>query len=257
MEERYLTTREGHRLRYLTGGSGPPVLMVHPLQMIASANTWERHFPAVGAARTYYALDTLGWGLSDLLDDYSFDVWIELLRGFCDELQLQTVDLIGMSLGSWIAQLFAWRYPERVRRVAAIASPGLNPSLPGYATVVNGVAPTRETLVAQGHAPADVERILLMLDRPDKWANWTRLFAYLHDLQVREEWTLKTRLPQMQMPILFSNWDTNFAIPPRYTFEMFNLAPNARLEITTGGGDDLVAPSLRFLQAEKLADGVR
>lgn len=257
MDDRYLTTAAGHRIRYLTGGSGPPVLIIHPLQAAASADTWIKHFDAVGQVRTYYALDTLGWGFSDLLEDYTFDIWIEAIREFCDGLGLQQVDMIAWSLGSWISQLFAWRYPERVRRIAAMASPGLNSALSGNVAAANTALPTPERLAAQGLGPAEVERVVAMMDRPGKLENWKRLFAYVNDLSVRDEWTLRTRLPQMQTPILFSNWDTNSAIPPRYTIEANNLAPNGRLEITSGQVHDLMAPSLRFLQAETLEAGVK
>lgn len=252
MGDRYLVTPQGHRIRYVTGGSGPPVILVHPLQMIASADSWSKHFDALGEMRTYYALDTLGWGFSDLLDEYSFDTWIEALRAFCDQLGLDKVDIIAMSLGGWISQLFAWRYPERVRSLVAVASPGVNPALPSYAHAHNAALPTRESLSAQGFDAARSERVLAMMDRPGKWENWTKLFQYLNEPEVRDEWSMRTRLPQMQTPILFANWDTNSAIPPRYTFEMFSLAPNGRLEITINKPVDLMMPAaLRFLKLEE------
>lgn len=257
MEDRYLTTPQG-RIRYVSGGSGPPVILVHPLQMSASADNWAKHFEAIGQARTFYALDTLGWGFSDLLEEYSFDTWIEAMRSFCDGLGLKLVDVIGQSLGAWISQLFTWRYPDMVRRVVAIASPGVNAALPSYARGVNAALPTREMLARQGCSEPEISRILAMMDRPGKWENWNRLFDYLHDLEVREEWTLRTRLPQMKTPILYFNFDTNVAIPPKYTFEMFNLAPNSRLEISTGSFGDLTMDSaLRYLQLDEPLSGAK
>lgn len=257
MDDRYLTTADGHKLRYVTGGSGPPVLILHQLQVAASADNWSKHFETIGQVRTYYALDTLGWGFSDLLEEYSFDTWIEAIRELCDQLGLEQVDILGMSLGSWIGQLFAWRYPERVRRVAAIASPGVNPAMPGYAAAANATLPTRERLLQQGFSAEEADRGLAMMDRPGKLENWKKLFTYINDLDVREEWTLRTRLPEMQTPILFSNWDTNTAILPRYTFEMFSIAPNSRIAMTTGHPDDLVAPSLAFLQLDSFVNGAK
>ena len=61
LEERF-TTHEGRPLRYLTGGSGPPMLLCHGF--IGSAENFDDWFPELLQRRTVVVPDLPGFGKS-------------------------------------------------------------------------------------------------------------------------------------------------------------------------------------------------
>lgn len=96
--------------------AGPPALLLHG--MGRSAATWDGFAAALaGAGRRAIAIDARGHGGSSRAEEYSFAAMVDDLLGFLDEHGLGRVDLIGHSMGGGVAQLFAGRHPDRVRRL--------------------------------------------------------------------------------------------------------------------------------------------
>ncbi|HEX6820026.1 MAG TPA: alpha/beta fold hydrolase, partial [Ktedonobacterales bacterium] len=70
-------------MRYLTGGSGEPVILLHGLADTADA--WGRVLPAIAARYHIFAPDLLGCGGSDKpAIDYSLWAQATYLRHFMD-----------------------------------------------------------------------------------------------------------------------------------------------------------------------------
>jgi 3-oxoadipate enol-lactonase len=90
-----------------------------------------------------------------------------------DQLQAETFDLIGWSMGSWIAMVVAKMAPERVRRVVLIDAVGLpdeSAKVPVYAGLdrLSAVFPSRDVFMSLARS--------LPHYRP--WEPWERLFDY-------------------------------------------------------------------------------
>ena len=115
----------GHRVVYRTAGEGPVVLLVHGL--LDSSLTWRKLAPVLAVGHTVIAPDLLGHGESDgpREVDYSLGGHAGMLRDLLDALGHDRVTVVGHSLGGGIAMSFAYHYPERVSRLALIASGGL------------------------------------------------------------------------------------------------------------------------------------
>ncbi|HVR37880.1 MAG TPA: alpha/beta hydrolase [Thermoanaerobaculia bacterium] len=114
-----------HNIRVLVGGEGPPLVLV---QGIASkANDWVLILPQLAREHRVYAIDLLGYGGSDKPKDadYSIALQTDIVRGAMDALHLGNADVMGLSMGGWISLKLASEYPERVRRLVVISSPGL------------------------------------------------------------------------------------------------------------------------------------
>jgi len=86
---------------------------------------------------------------------YTLHDMAEDVRGLLDFLQLQSVHIVGASMGGMITQLFAARYPERVRSVGIIFSSTNQPFLPPPSPAAikplmsgPGKGATREQIVA-------------------------------------------------------------------------------------------------------------
>lgn len=112
----------GVRTVVLSIGSGPALVFLHGTGTFTGfeiARTWAAnrrviipYHPGFGESGDAEALDTI--------DDYVLH-YMDLF----DRLGLRNFDLVGFSLGGWIAAEFAVRQPERLRRLVLVAPAGL------------------------------------------------------------------------------------------------------------------------------------
>ena len=73
-----------------------------------------------------YAIDLLGCGRTDRPDiAYTIGEQVELIQGFLTAVHVEKADVIGWSMGGWIATEFALQHPQRVNRLVAMDSAGL------------------------------------------------------------------------------------------------------------------------------------
>jgi pimeloyl-ACP methyl ester carboxylesterase len=108
------------RLRYLTGGAGPPLVIVHTVRTQAEHF---RHLIALVQERyTVYALDLPGMGYSQIVPGASYEepAMRAAVKRLITQLDLRDVTLLGESMGAVLALTTAADLPERVRRVLAI-----------------------------------------------------------------------------------------------------------------------------------------
>lgn len=121
----------------------PPVLLI--MGAMASGTWWPEEFCQRLAARgrhvlrydhrdtgasTHYPPGAAGYGVEDLADD---------AMAVLDTHGIGRAHLVGMSLGGYLAQLLALKYPRRVQSLTLIASERLalaDPSMPGMAPAV-------------------------------------------------------------------------------------------------------------------------
>lgn len=119
----------GHRMRYLTSGQGEPVVLLHGLA--DNAEAWGRILPALASQYRVFAPDLLGCGVSDKpAIDYSLSAQATYLQHFMDAVGVERAIIVGHSLGGALALHLYMRYPERVARLALIASGGMGRELP-------------------------------------------------------------------------------------------------------------------------------
>lgn len=143
----------GYRMRYLAAGSGEPILMLHGLA--DSGDTWSRVLPELARRHRVYAPDMLGCGNSEK-PRVSYSPWAlaTYLRHFLDAVGADTAGVVGHSLGAGIALHLYIQYPERVRRLALLASGGMGRDLPlnlrlctlaGSSSVIGALLASRHT----------------------------------------------------------------------------------------------------------------
>src|SRR5437899_6331660 len=97
IEERWATV-DGHRVRYLFGGSGPPLLLIHGL--MGFSFSWSENLPALAKHFTVYAPDLLNVGYSDRCDlDPGLQATATQVLHFMNAVGLSAADLTGTSYG--------------------------------------------------------------------------------------------------------------------------------------------------------------
>lgn len=111
----------GVEFYYELAGRGPAVVLVHA--GIADSRMWDGQFEALAAAHTVLRYDLRGFGRTPPAPgpfDHADD-----LRALLDGLGLTRVALVGCSLGSRTALIFALSHPARVERLV-LSSPAIS-----------------------------------------------------------------------------------------------------------------------------------
>ena len=108
------------RLRYLTGGTGAPLVMLHTVR--TQAEHFRHLIPLVQQRYTVYALDLPGMGYSQIVPGASYQepAMRAAVKRLITELGLRDVTLLGESMGAVLALTTAADLPGRVRRVVAV-----------------------------------------------------------------------------------------------------------------------------------------
>lgn len=126
MHERFLDTA-GRRLRYLTGGTGPPLVLMHGF--LGSAENFETWFDELCTRRTLVVPDLPGCGASSpLAGRHTSETIAAAVEPLIDHLGLGHFDLGGLCLGSPVACAMARRRPGQVGRLL-LHTPLLAPEL--------------------------------------------------------------------------------------------------------------------------------
>jgi pimeloyl-ACP methyl ester carboxylesterase len=103
-------------------GDGVPLVLLHGLG--SSSKSWADQYDGLAAGRRLIAWDCPGYGGSDDLADPTPSVadFEAALTHLLDALSLETVDLLGHSMGGAQAGRFAALWPHRVRRLLLSAT---------------------------------------------------------------------------------------------------------------------------------------
>jgi pimeloyl-ACP methyl ester carboxylesterase len=131
--------RDQGRLRYLTGGTGAPLVLLHTVRTQAEHF---RHLIALVQQRyTVYALDLPGMGYSQIVPGASYEepAMRAAVKSLITRLDLRDVTLLGESMGAVLALTTAADLPERVMRssflarfiITGVLAPGIGPILAG------------------------------------------------------------------------------------------------------------------------------
>jgi pimeloyl-ACP methyl ester carboxylesterase len=105
----------------------PALVLIHGYA--ASVEHWRHTFNGLKGRYRIYALDLLGFGLSDKPDsdkvDYSADLWVKQVYDFLKYKKEEKAVICGHSLGGMVALRFCQLHPEMVAGLILIDTAGL------------------------------------------------------------------------------------------------------------------------------------
>jgi len=161
-----------HRITTGEPGQGPPVVLLHGLG--EEASTWA-DLTARLPGRHTIALDLRGHGASPQPGTYTFDLMVaDVLRALAGTSTVDiVVDIVGHSMGGYVASLLAGRHPELVRRLVledAPVPPESGPSVPDPNPPARPDTPTRFDWAAVGPV-----RSAARAPNPQWWVDIRRL----------------------------------------------------------------------------------
>lgn len=230
-------TAAGTELEVFAGGQGAPVLFLHG----ASGVTAEDPFLALLAQhRRVIAPSHPGFGKSTLPDwmdsvDDIAHIHLELL----DKLKIGKIDVIGCSVGGWIANEIASKVPERIQRLVLIGPVGVKVGPVDRLDIPDMFAMAPDKLAGlifhdpqkfrPNVAAMSEEQVAVMARNRETLAliTWE---PYMHNPK------LKHRLHRVTAPALFVRGEGDGLISPEYLQKYAALLPNARLETIAAAG---------------------
>lgn len=151
-------TLQGVKLHYLDEGEGPALFFLH--EFGGDARTWAQQVTAfsqqANTPRRCIVLSARGYLPSDVPADpaaYSWENNRDDAIGLMDHLGLQQVDLIGLSMGAYIALMITLHVPDRIRSTVC-ASVGAGAHPPFRAAFIDDALASAEYIRATGVMPA-------------------------------------------------------------------------------------------------------
>ena len=223
-----------YRIHYLSGGDGPTLLLLHGHP--SRALEWGPLLRDLMRQHRVIALDFLGYGESDAPEiDYSIKTQTDVVVGLLDHLGVQQTDVLGFSMGGWVALNLVAEHPARVRRLVLVDSGGL--TFPTTLTADSFVPQTltqfreMERLHSDRQLPGFVARDLLRSSQNRSWV-YRRMGTSL--LSFRD--ALDGRLGSVKIPVLVIWGKEDRLIPYEVALRFQRELPQAQLVSLEGCG---------------------
>jgi pimeloyl-ACP methyl ester carboxylesterase len=229
------------------GASGgvPLVLFQH---FRGNLDNWDPALiDALASARRVITFDNAGVAGSAGTTPNTVEQMAHDAIAFITAMDLGQVDLLGFSIGSFVAQQIALTRPAIVRRlVLASAAPQGAPGMHGWAPEVIGGIGTPET------SPEEYLGVFFTESSSSRQVGQQalqRMYARTEDRDTATTWAtreaqydavctwgipnhaLLQRLSCLQMPVFVANGDSDPMIQPHYSYLLAGLIPQARVKI--------------------------
>jgi pimeloyl-ACP methyl ester carboxylesterase len=229
-----------------TGGTGTPILLLQHFR--GNLDNWDPPLiDALSDERRVVTFDNVGIGATTGITPRTIAEMALGALTFIDALGLDRVDLLGFSIGSFVAQEVALNRPSVVKRVVlASAAPQGAPGMHGWADeVISAVGQPEpspdgylnvfftQSEASRAAGAATLGRIFGPKENPDTPTTWeTRQPQY----DAVCSWgvpnhSLLQRLTAIQTPVLIAGGDKDPMILPRYSYLLAGLIPNAVVKI--------------------------
>ena len=202
----------------------------------------------LAAKRRVIPFDNVGVGGTTGTTPNTIEAMAHGAIAFLEALELQRVDLLGFSLGSFVAQEIALIRPNLLRRVVlASSAPQGAAGMHGWAPEVIGAVGTPET-TPQGYisvffAPTDTSREAGQQaagrifgartadrDEPTTWQTRQAQYDAVCAWGI-PNYSLLERVAAIELPVFVANGDSDPMILPRYSHLLAGLLPDARVAI--------------------------
>jgi len=235
--KREVISLAGVAVELFEDGDGAPLLFLHSGQ---GFNPDQPYVGLLAKRRRVIAPSHPGFGKSELPDwldtcDDIAHIYLELM----DRLGLAKVDLVGASIGGWIAAEIASKAPERLRKLVLVAPVGVKTGSVDKLDIPDIFAMPQEKvneLLFHDPAKAAVDFSKMSDEQLMIVARNRETLALL----VWEPWMhnpkLKHRLHRLTMPTLFLRGESDGLVTADYMDRYVKLVPRARLETIAKAG---------------------
>ena len=242
-----ITAHNGIEYAYRDLGEGdvPLVLLQH---FRGNLDNWDPALvDALASSRRVVAFDNAGVGATTGTTPDTIEEMARDAIAFIAAMSLERVDLLGFSIGSFVAQEIALIRPDVVRRavlassapqgaagmhgwapevIGAVGQPETNPQ--GYLDVF--FAPSTTSREAGQQAAARIFGRSTERDEPTTWQTRQAQYDAVCAWGIPNH-SLLERVAAIDLPVFVASGDRDPMILPRYSHLLAGLLPNARLTI--------------------------
>ncbi|MET0563428.1 MAG: alpha/beta hydrolase [Gaiellaceae bacterium] len=202
---------------------------------------------ALAAERRVVAFDNVGVAATSGRTPSTIEAMAHDAIAFVDALGLERIDLLGFSIGSFVAQESGLIRPDLLRRlVLASAAPQGAPGMHGWApeviAAVGGREPNPQGYLDVFFAHTDTSRQAgqeaagrifgrtTNRDEPTSWQTRQAQYDAICAWGIPNH-ALLERVAGIQLPVFVANGDSDPMILPRYSQLLAGLLPDARLKL--------------------------
>jgi pimeloyl-ACP methyl ester carboxylesterase len=231
--------------RDLGAGDVPLVLLQH---FRGNLDNWDPALvDALAADRRVVTFDNVGVGGTTGRTPNTIEAMAHDAIAFLEAMEFQRVDLLGFSIGSFVAQEIALIRPDLLRRVVlassapqgaagmhgwapevigAVGAPETNPQ--GYLEVFFASSPTSRE--AGQRVAGRIFGRTTSQDEPTTWQTRQAQYDAVCAWGIPNH-ALLQRVAAIELPVFVANGDSDPMILPRYSHLLAGLLPDARLTI--------------------------
>lgn len=224
----------GMQIYYEVLGEGFPLLLIHGVGMSLEQWKLDDLLSRLAQKHQVIALDCRGHGRSDKPEHYSLEELATDVLDLMDALGLDQADLMGASMGSYIAQQVAILAPERIRKLILITpkSNGLTSSIERI------MAEHREEFMPLDEAAQQVFLNRFVFYRPEMQQQYADLLV--SELSLRQQqaahasmrgFDFRSELPQITAQTLVISGQHDGLNPPEEGRLCAELIPNAEFVV--------------------------
>jgi pimeloyl-ACP methyl ester carboxylesterase len=239
-------TVDGTEINYVDIGSGAaePVVFVHGLG--GQWQNWLENIPRVAQDRRVIALDLPGFGMSPMPPhEITISRYGRYVDALCEHLRLGRVDLVGNSMGGYIAAEVAIQFPQRVDRLILVSAAGITTANLAHRPVMT--AGRIATALVTWSAPLDRKlaarpgsrhlSLLLVARHPsllkadlayEAFFKGTGKPGFQDALRANLDYDFRDRLPDIRRPTLIVWGEQDSIIPVKDAHEFERLIPDSR-----------------------------
>jgi pimeloyl-ACP methyl ester carboxylesterase len=219
---------------------------------------WIPVLERLGEAYHCLALDLLGFGDSEVpIAHLSIQLLVESLASYLDALRLERVDLVGHSLGGWVAASYALRYPERVDRLILFSPLGVESAgasrrqswekrlvspFPIWVWVLRSLRPLAKLLGWK----EKIDKLLTQREQLLKCPLTCDLLLRRPEREIKAE-LLDNRLEFLKVPTLIVQGKQGESVQIAHSQTYAALIPEAQLRLIPGENDHL--PEMAYERA--------
>jgi pimeloyl-ACP methyl ester carboxylesterase len=232
--------------RDLGAGDAPLVLLQH---FRGNLDNWDPALvDALAADRRVVTFDNVGVGATTGRTPNTIEAMAHDAIAFLEAMEFQRVDLLGFSIGSFVAQEIALIRPDLLRRIVlASSAPQGAAGMHGWAPEVIGAVGAPETspegYISVFFAPTDTSREAGRQaagrifggrtsdrDEPTTWQTRQAQYDAVCTWGIPNHGLLQ-RVAAIELPVFVANGDSDPMILPRYSYLLAGLLPEARVKI--------------------------
>jgi pimeloyl-ACP methyl ester carboxylesterase len=242
-----ISAANGVEYVYRELGDGPiPLILLQHFR--GNLDNWDPALiDALASLRKVVAFDNVGVGGTSGSADSSIGQMAHGATAYIEAMGFEQVDLLGFSIGSFVAQELVLTRPDVVRRVIlASAAPRGAQGMHGWASEVIGAVGKPETTADEYlsvfFTPSEASRLAGQQalgrmyarqedrDAPTTWETRLKQYDAVCDWGIPNH-ALLERVSAIHVPVFIANGDSDPMILPRYSHLLAGLIPNAVVKL--------------------------